>query len=384
MLGLSAVQADWISSYRQYEAALEAGDNSAANQHARDAWRLSAEALPPSENRALLAQNYAELLIMTAPEEAIAPLEDAVMMAKLGFGTTNYSTETLNYLLLGIKSLSTNKKRRLSQLTYEAWQEVPQDELWETSVLLVQVSMMVRHLSLGEEEKVVDIASRLGTDSQKFDQLVFENKKTIVVLWIRALTALQPKEYETRYFSKQSAREAQIETGRERLWSEYRESLVDAAIVGTDAANDQPYFDSVAEIPKDEAELHAWLFLARTFFDTYGGESDDWYSRVGPLGGFLKKPDQCSGIEIPWVERSIDYEPTGLKAWNGAVQVAYDISDTRQIKNIRLITEIPSERFTETVLEAMPNWRVGDISAVPPACRTDLLITINFEITLRG
>ncbi|MEM7739533.1 MAG: hypothetical protein AAF225_01880 [Pseudomonadota bacterium] len=47
VLGLSAAQADWISSYRQYETALEAGDNSAAIQHARDAWRLSSEALPP-------------------------------------------------------------------------------------------------------------------------------------------------------------------------------------------------------------------------------------------------------------------------------------------------------------------------------------------------
>ena len=82
--------ADWKASYRAYAEAMEAGDAEAARRHAEAAWRQSRDALPAGENRALLAQNYGDLVLFSDPESAALAWGDAAALAAEGFGLESY------------------------------------------------------------------------------------------------------------------------------------------------------------------------------------------------------------------------------------------------------------------------------------------------------
>lgn len=78
---LAPVSADMMSSYQNYQRALQQGDIESAIQYAEEAWRAAKSEQGESETTAVLAYNYARMIYATTPERAIEPIRSVIAIA---------------------------------------------------------------------------------------------------------------------------------------------------------------------------------------------------------------------------------------------------------------------------------------------------------------
>ncbi|MEO1656823.1 MAG: hypothetical protein AAFR65_03805 [Pseudomonadota bacterium] len=363
-LTLAAPQEGWVASYQAYDAAMAANDREAAELHAREAWEAASQTLPPSENRALLAQNYGDLIVVSNPAAAVAPLEDAVELAGLGYGTANLSAELSQYLLDSARSLAEPDNSHLARTAFKSWQSVSQEELWFPNTLSLQRTLIKQLLRRRDSAEAQQIAASLTSDRTRFDSLPFDYRRDVAFLWTTAVSQRVPSDRVDSLVSYQS----------------FREAIIEPAMLTASIAREfrpAPTFDQLSQ---QLADIRAWIYISRTLYDTHGGDLDEWQERVGSYPRLVEVPRECRGVRVEWTRRNLNYDPKGVGYWNGVVTAAYDLDDDGKVSNPRIIAEIPATRFSGVVERGLPKWRSGNADQIPERCRKDLFVDILFTV----
>ncbi|MEM0929505.1 MAG: hypothetical protein AAGI89_09460 [Pseudomonadota bacterium] len=364
ILAISAAQADWVTSYQNYQAAVQAGDPDAAMRHAKEAWLQSQVALPPSENRALLAQNYGTQIVLKDPRAAVPALQDAVDLAEQGFGLSNLSLTSAFFQLETAEALSKRNRRSINE-ALEAMEALSTAEKLapDNSVLSLRLSAL-----LTERDRAAEASEMLGGLKALLhadETSSFRTLASAEILRAQAVLADKPSILD----------HARHEAFGERLIEPF--VGVHRALLRAEPA------DAIAEINPAAADLWTWGLVLNGFFVSYETDAGDEARRraraYGRLDSLLAGKEGCP--EIEWKRRNVEYDPKGRGdgAWVGAILVGGRLKRDGRMDDVRIISASPDDLFDIGVLRDAGRWR-ANVEGLPDACFEDRFTAINFVI----
>lgn len=360
--GAAAAQQRHVELYREYNAALEAGDVKTAVEKAESAWRAAEEELGDTQTTAILAYNYATLIYVAAPERAAEPLERVVAIA--GEDDAIFGDEPPGLMLAYVSSAANGDNKGLidalrdrlraaddagrapNVLSARGWFHVGSFELrrkrYDAAAEAIDASL--RHyrplksaypaeaagaLIIGGVSKV---AGRRRSDNDIIEAHDYFNQ---------AITLFPPQR--------------DIETFDQSLAVAIAWSVVTAAAAATDNPG-RPALGS--RIPRDPPSLDPgdgirWTTPHRDY-EQCGFE---WKSREAP--------------EYPQSEAD-----RGLLA---GVLVGYHLDGTL-VTGARILAEVPhASKFGENTLEAVESWELERPAS--PECSRNRLTTVQFVLS---
>ncbi|MCQ8186192.1 hypothetical protein [Parvularcula maris] len=338
--------ADWQESYLSYQQAMQEGDRDAAERHAREAWQGSREAMPPSENRALLAQNYAALAVLTDPQGSVEALDDAILLAEEGFGTGNFDRPTLSFIRAEVLSQLRPTKRRPMREAVKALDELSAKNRTLTVPLQLQLRLIDRLHEARLWPEVIEVA---GSTSD----LLGEMDSTSPAL------AVQVEAFRTHAVLKTQPESNVQESRFARNLEATRQRYVQ---IGSQIGP-QP---SIDEFDETLARVQAYLGLIRAFQASYGHPSGE-RAEDGIMSTAAER--SCAG-ETTWEKRSMSF-PRSQYGTNAAVLIGYHIDEAGRVTEPRILGEVPmASPFGERVLQQISKWE-ADVDGLSEVCRRD-------------
>lgn len=171
LLTVGTANADWVTSYRAYQEAVAAGDQAAATKHAGEAWRQASEVLEPSENRALLAHNYINLVMFSDPGAAVPALRDAVAMGEKGFGLGERPLTSSQYLLAVSQPFAGRLQRAMTDQIEAAALNLQPQEYLDGVMIRATLLAGVELISEDEEHAAYVISDAMANALDQFQNV---------------------------------------------------------------------------------------------------------------------------------------------------------------------------------------------------------------------
>ena len=358
---LGIAQAGWPDDYKAYAAAMQRGDTAAALPAAKAAWEGSRAALKPGENRALLAQNYGELLILTNPALGAEVWQDAVSLGEQGFGLGNYQLGEQKFFLAVSEVLeSGGRDRKAVKAADKALKALESPRPRKVQALLTAQMLLARtKVVLGDRGRAQDISDALADDLRSMDPTPLSLLAEVEVTrsMITANTVMRSHGKFVSEGQRQSERRRYVKRVREPALG-VREALSRFSPVS-----------SLDSIPGAYSKLSAWE-MALVGLVEVNGDSADAQKMERELreipAGILRFPEGCPE-QVTWKKKELVI-PNVQGGYIGAMSIGFELNDSGRPENIRVLAEVPETRFTDRVLDDMKRWE-ADLSNLPPQCR---------------
>ncbi|WP_031555061.1 energy transducer TonB [Parvularcula oceani] len=355
VLSPQAAAQDYKAFYQDYLEATRDGDPAAAAAHAEKAWQAAEQELGSSDTTALLAQNLVDLLVWTEPGRALAPARRAMVLAKSGFGASNYDERDVAVLLALAEVGGEPDGRALKTATNTILEADPRP-----SYMLASAWLNIAELAI------------LGRDKR-----IAERAADEAIRIMSGLRFAEAPDLAAAHFARGAA--AMITNGRRNrrvadmheAWIHFRETraLFEPA-------------DSPEAIPPLAAAAYVWM---RTLGSLGGHPSKvdlerRGYDALSDLPPLLGDNEACHEA-VEWEgDRQIEYPLTAQNMGRvGGVLFAYDIGTDGGLTNLRLIAEVPGRVFGQSVIEQAADWRV-DPASVLPGCERGRIFTVQYSI----
>ncbi|NNU14955.1 hypothetical protein HK107_01285 [Parvularcula sp. ZS-1/3] len=364
----AAAHADWKDSYRGYADAIESGDEAAALAFARKAWLEAKEALPPSENRALLAQNYAGLAVIAEPEASLAPLDDALALAEAGFGLHGHELAALRFMKSEVEAALDRRDRAKTRAAVDAYLEVSIEGA-VASPLIAQAFRLGQNLNIEERNAdLADLGSRVSDVLFSLEGVPPDILLSAEVL--RAVGILGDKPVIARlrqYRASRALNDRRFVTYVDRMELSWRRFN---AIIGMF----EPV-ETIEEVDTVASQAMAWRSLINAFQYSFEAarsarEGRSEYHR-------LTAWDPSCANAYRWQKRPVNF-PREAYGSNGAVLVGFHLNRRGLVVQPRVITEIPREQFSPSVLRDLDNWVAEVDPAASEQCLRDLIVPLQF------
>ncbi|NOX94648.1 MAG: hypothetical protein GXP04_05995 [Alphaproteobacteria bacterium] len=344
-----------ITEYKAYMAALDAGDRDAAARHSKAAWEAAEQALGDHQLTAILAFNYAQQVFISDPEAALIALRRADALVQIGLVEL---PETELRLYTAYAEYAINDRSKEARALREALiaaenlnpDEVTMDEasMW---FLLSQRDMIRKNYrrAIESADEAEAIINNLDPDNVDF---------MMRVLLIRGVAKLMPTPLST-------------------------DDIIDSHFDLDRAYWLPPPQKDFESFDPTFARIIAWHATTYSVMASMAKYEPLKSSSNGPRPIFetdIDAPEDC-GIE--WETRIPPKYPRKELAngYIGAVIVIFDISDTGNILHPRILSEVPTKKFSKIVLQSAESWRIKTMPIDHPSCRLNLRSV--FAFTLR-
>ncbi|MEE4210651.1 MAG: hypothetical protein V2I43_15470 [Parvularcula sp.] len=351
---------DWKDSYRAYAEAMQTGDRDAAVRHAREAWEGAQSALPPSENRALLAQNYANLILLGDASAATAPLEDAEAMGEAGFGLASQPLPVTRFYLAMARSEAEPRNRRLVGAARKAFDQVPEGTGYLNELVTLGTRLGLRLIEIGDPQDAQSLSrnliARLHQSGEPDPARLLDLEGLALVGAVKS-RPIQPSD-------RKPTNLRSADSGTDRFVQQLRESFA-----GFEKIRDLiPNPRSIDDFDPREAQALAWQAIVRSYLLRYTGEKEGGYDQE-PIG---LSSDRCP--ELTWLNDPLRI-PRGNSGFNGGVIAGFHIDDEGRVYGERILAEVPQEQFSPFMLDQIGRIKV-DLASAPEGCRRDRVLTV--------
>lgn len=365
-----AQDAEHVAQYRLFQDAQARGDFDAAAVHGEAAWQAAEEALGDHELTAILAYNYGYHIVFELPEQAKPALDRAKALADAG--RAELPQEMLRLLIAYAEFSISGKRRRDTERFLDALVELEQQGL-PASDETARAWFVIAAAQLANRQYRMAIESSQRAELQ-FNEIGADNYRLIAeMLLVRGLAhmAIRPLSGE------------ELDAGHGYL--------VQAQMLfppQTDIATFDPLYGLII----------AWDLVARNLVESWPYDDHPPIgSRIMPAseippdfssfeyGGspiMESFPDSNEECGIEWKERRSPRYPRAAlnRAYVGTVILGYDLGDDDRVHNARIVGEAPSNQFSDSVLDAVEEWRLETPPPDRPECRHNYMTFINFII----
>jgi hypothetical protein len=339
----SAADAEpYRAEYRAYDAAMEAGDEETAARHGLAAWKAAEQALGDHRLTGILAYNYGRLIILTATEQALAPLRRASALQRAG--VVELAPDTLRLYLSYAEFVASGFGEEPADDLREALNTVGlQDESLIHHVAPMWLKLTVEEFSAEEYRNAEVSAAKAEAAILKADPNASRELAKVILLGaVASLGQTRPDRY-----TFQAAKE-QFDRAR-RLFPPQK---------------DLESFDPLL------AQVMAWHRASRRALRKEMGWAPPDSGPAPPL--FQYQADgslECDDFE--WEEQPSPHYPPGavLHRYYGVVVVGYRLGEDLRVHDARVLAEIPAgEQFGEFSLAALSEWRAKSLPSGGSEC----------------
>lgn len=358
--------ADWQQSYAAYQQALAAGNGIEAKRHAREAWEQGREALAPSDNLAALAQNYVTIAMFSdEPEDGLVAAEEAIGLAEQGFGVANYDLPTLVFFEKYIRSAAAPGNRRAANSAYSASADVPERLVLASHPALAFRLLALRLLELGVGDRSFEMMTRLI--DQEFEQIPVNKTKLQEDLSLRmfgAITELPAQVNDTTNIQSTIGRGEAIDRIEVTIRDWRRHSRF------------YPLQETIDSFDEGLATSMASERLVSAFYRSFASNTRvDPFIEALPAGHFgVARNLRCEPVD--WTRNNLRF-PATASGYNGALLIGFHLTPEGRVEGVRVLSEIPGERFGDAAVRAISRWR-ANVEGVDPACLRDRLTSVEF------
>lgn len=355
--GTAAAQDEkYLTEYRAFRVALDAGDRARATTHAESAWQAAEAALGDDPQTATLAYNYARLVLFDDTDRARDALRRVNNLQEAGFGRLH--AEELQIYSAYAEFVVSGYGRRAA------------DRLWE-------------------QLTAWDMSRNLGSD--------------LIVMWLNlGRTYLAERQYGRAQEVAERTETAILETMPDNVHFRAQAVLINGVsflltrrrtVARIQAAHNEfsrarRFFPPQTDLDSFDpllARIIAWDGAAKAALRSMG--RDDYPDHDEPDNQEPRHPlfaheELTDCAEIEWVKRSAPRFPsTELRRGRiGAVYVGYAVGEDLRVRDARVLAEIPEARFGEAALDAMTEWRAAALPPGDPACHRNLNAMFTFAI----
>ncbi len=370
-LGLAA-PAPHLLSFKQYKEALDAGDEETAAIHAERAWQQSIDDGADLQARALLAQNFLDLVILSDPERAAPAVEDALTLGEQGYGVENYGVEEVRLFSAYIALKAEPKKRKSRETLIDALEGMQAADLNDTAL---SISILIQSIDIfmsAEDMKKLRVLT--GYLDRSLSKNPSVSVKTLsYVRSIRVLSILSIRRKSTANPSNPNKR--------------FVGDLNDSAVL---IENTLPLFEPVQSID-DVDPMHATIVTLNGIVESFAGSYSielnpnhvfENMSRIITETTSLNdiiisgRPDHC---DIEWRQDRVADFPERQYGGNGSILIGYHLNQDGDVYGERVLAQIPKKLFTDSALSDVSKWKAEPSSIDDEACRKNLIARLTYS-----
>ena len=366
-----------LTAYKAYTEAREANDAEAARAHAEAAWRAGEAELGTHETTAILAQNYLLEVIWADPEAAREAAARALALGREGLGLTNLTLAELEVADAYAAAAADPKDRDARGRLYAAL--AAEGESGAASMdLAVRAARQGAYIAsdAGEHEAAYAIATRAARRLEGAEGIPVN---VVGVAQLQRIAAMLSEDGRWRP-------EGEAGKGPSLRWER---RVRDAHVLADATVGLFPPQDGLDAIDPILALAYAWRGIIGSIehaYDIRGPEGWTFDGRgaasegTGPLVARTGADGEPLACQVEWTSRDMTYPAAARrKGYLGGVLLGYHLTDEGAVRDARVLAEVPAERFGETVLEQVEDWRAVT-EGVDPACLRDLTVSVNFTI----
>lgn len=344
----AAAQA-YLSEYQLYAAALEAGDDEAAAKHAKAAWDSAEQTLGDDSTTAILALNYAQVIYLTEPQNAIAPL--ARTIALIDSGLSDLPRDEPELMLALVRSLAAPESDDAMTalegvLDEQANRSVAATDLSASAWLRI-ASHNLSNRNNSRAIRAADIAELHFKASVPSEKQYQGNARLI---------------RGAAHLTKRNRRKRDIVNAHDALYS---------ALYMYPPQNGLESFDqNFAAVITWHSVSHAIAAADSVFLGTRAGEIklEDNAETEPVLWSAAAHPPWC---DLQWKDRTPPKYPRqeAYSGFMGGALVGFDFDDQLKVTNARIISEVPATtEFGEVSLNAVKTYELEKMPAGGEAC----------------
>lgn len=357
--GVTAAAQDdkYLTEYRAFREALDAGDLARAKLHAESAWQAAEAALGDDPQTATLAYNYARLVLFDDADRAGDALRRVNDMQEAG--VANLHAGELQLYSAYVDFVVSDHAR------HEADQLRKQLTAWDTSRNLGS-DLIVMWLNLGQAYLADRQFGQAQEAAERTEAVILETMPDNIHFRAEAVLINGVARLVTRRRTVERIQAAHNEFSRARRFFPPQRDL--------------DSFDPLL------ARIIAWDGAAKAALRSKGHEDypdhDEPDNAEQPRHPLFAHEATADCAHIKWAKRSApSYPRRELRNGTiGAVYVGLAVGDDLQVKDARVLAEVPESRFGEAALEAISEWRVEALPPGDPACHRNLVHMISFAI----
>ncbi len=305
-------QKEHVKFFKQFNKALETGDDAAATEVGERAWRTAEEELGDNQTTAILAYNYAAHIYAVTPEQAIEPLERAI--AIVGEGSGLFGAEPPALMLAFVRAVANDDDKKMKSGLRDRLEAF--DTQNEDLTLLSGRGWL--HVT------------RYEMDRKRYSQA--DDAATAALRHFAAFRELSPREYVNALLARGISKVA----GSQRS----NDDLIDANIDFTEAIEMFPPQQDIESFDPLLAAAVAWNAAVRS------AAASDNPGRAQLGSRFRRDPPELDGIayvkwaepnplyldcEFQWAKRDAPRFPASAsnRGYLGAVLVGYHIDGVK-------------------------------------------------------
>ncbi len=346
----------YLEEFDAYNQALKFGDQESAAEHGYAAWQAAEAELGDHKLTAILAYNYGQLVLYTETEKALVALKRADALAQAGLAELP-SPELKLYIAYAEFTLAEGKRREANALR----------------------DALLRWDKEGIPPNSVTVRMWLELATSDLENKRYEHGKQSAGRAQTHITIVLPDNYRLRASAMvlQGASYVMLKPRREA-------NLITAIEILRNASALFPSQKSIEDFDDVFAKVLAWRVATAALFSSEGfDERDIPESEVAEKpsieGSPLNADVVCNDV---WENRPIPKYPSDAlnRGYVGAVLIGYHLDDGLTPNGVRILSEVPAGRFSDSVLSAMAEWRLKDPTPVQDHCRKNRLTNVSFVI----
>ncbi len=344
----SAIAQPYVEEYNAYVDALKAGDKAQAAKHAKAAWQAAEKSLGDDPATAVLAYNYALLIYMSRPQDAVAPITRTVALIDAGISDIPpHEPHLIRAYVVAVAAPDDSKALNALQVVLDAREDASIAATELSALAWLRVALF--YLSEGESSKAIRASEHAETHFKIVapDEINYQGNALIVNA--------------AAYLMKRARTEQDIVNAHDAA---YRAIFM------------YPPQENIETFDPHYAAALVWHYVVHSF-----AKSDAVYTstRLGEVKlvddeGFPRMwrasthPEEC---DIEWKKRKPPFYPTGEEyaGYMGGAMVGYHFDADLNVTEARIIAEVPnSSPFGKAALKAIKTYSLAKNPGAPESC----------------
>lgn len=349
----------YLTEYRAYRAAIEAGDTSSAARHGFLAWRSAEAERGDDRLTAILAFNYGRTVLFLDAAAAARAFERVAELPPVA--RAELPEDELNLYRAyaafdtGDHGRRDTERLRVALDTYSAGEREPSPEY-----ATIRLKFALGEFGAGHYDDAAADARRAEAAIRAAAAGDRRGLAMAIILEGAAVLFPVPR-------SLQQITDAHVEFTRARqLFGPQADLANFDPILGQAIAWDRAARAAVKALGTDDFSEH------RHESAESGHGLDDPFLRGG--AGSAACP------RVVWAKHDPPHYPTSAlrNGSLGAVLIGYDIAADRSLENVAILGEVPSNVFSGAALDAVRHWEVKEFPGDDPRCRRNRLASLHF------
>ncbi len=364
----------YLAEYKLYNEALSAGDAASAEAHGYAAWQAAEAELGDHNLTAILAYNYGNLVLFSAPDKAAPALRRAEALRAAGIADLPVQELALRITFSDFAVAGNAKTKRgelRAILTSNAIKNLPPNE--DTARMWLRLASA----DVGAEDYEEALQSAEVAEAAFIELGQTQYKRRAQALLLSGIATM----FQNKAMSEDilSANKIFVKAGKlfqpQEDLATFDRTLA-AILAWNNTAN--ALLTSKYEFQEEDRKPRTGTRIKLTIPESDISDPTKFspfdYEAVFPGS---KSSDECN---IEWAERKPPKYPT-RKGYVGTALVGYRLTGDLGVADAVILAEVPGEIFGEAAVKSMEDWRLADKPLAEKGCTENRLTVFTFVIS---